>query len=325
LIAACGGGGPAKAPHAKEPATTAPETPYSITTVKEETPPNVDPFRASAGPGNASVPYVRDERSSRLDVDLPRGRAREAWHVSHEVSGAVSVVAAGNRVGVIGAERWALFDGDGRRAGAGKVEGGVRLDRASGEMGADDMRGADLPAGAKVAARNGLSVMVSEGNVSIGERAIEGRFEALDVAIDESGVACVIVRQANELSLWTIPTASKGGIGRHRLGRGRRSIGPPILGRSLRVVVLDTGIVAFALDGKRLWERRGVPSGGASITPDDHLLVADGGKIVTIDPRGRATELATLPGVVFTTPPILNARGVLFAASADALYALTFS
>jgi hypothetical protein len=102
-------------------------------------------------------------------------------------------------------------------------------------------------------------------------------------------------------------------------------LGPPVLGKSLRVLVLDTGLVALGLDGKRIWERRGVPSGGVSITADDHVLVADDGKVLAMDPKGRATELFALPGVVFVTPPILDASGVLFVASGQALHALSFS
>ena len=189
----------------------------------------------------------------------------------------------------------------------------------------DEVRSADLPAGAKVATKDGLVVMLDGGGVHVGERAIEGTFEALDLALDDAGLACVLVRQGSDLALWTIPLSSAGGIGRQRLPRtARRTIGPPVLGKSLRIVLTDAGILAFGLDGKRAWERRGVPSGGVSITADDQVVVADGEAVVSIDPRGRVSTIASLPGAVFVTPPILDASGRLLVADEESLHAYAF-
>jgi hypothetical protein len=295
--------------------------PSSVTTAREE----VEAFAATSGPGDAPTPYVRDERSSRLAVPLPRGHAREAWTGPLGLKPSF-VLVAGNRYAVTGPDAWVLFDARGNRVDGGKKEASVRLDRASGAIVPDDTRSADTPPDAKVASRNGLPVMVKSGAVYIGERAIEGKFEAYDVAIDESDIACVVVQQKNELSMWTVPIASNGGIGRHRIpGNAHRVISPPVLGKSLRVLVLDTGIVALGLDGKRVWERKGVPTGGVSITSDDHVLIADNAKVIAIDPRGRATDLWVGKNVVFVTPPIVTATGVLLVASAELLHVLSFS
>ncbi|OJY22333.1 MAG: hypothetical protein BGO98_37770 [Myxococcales bacterium 68-20] len=340
-FAGCGGASSANSPRVRERRLAdsgEPERPSSVTVVpaNEETKP--EPFVATSGPGDVPVAYVRDERSSRLDVPLPKGGAKEEWRMPlgpprREPCAGVCpplrasfVLAAGNRVAVTGADGWALFDTDGRRLDAGKTDATVRLDRASGVVVPDETRSADLPADAKTALHKGLVVMVNGGGVHVGERAIEGSFDAIDVAMDGAGTACVVVRQSEDLVLWTVPLASGGGIGRQRIiGGGRRALGPPVLGNKLRVFVVDTGLLARGLDGRRVWERRGAPTGGISITSDDHVLVADGGKILAIDSRVRVTELFSAPGTVFVTPPILDARGVLFVASGQSLHALSFS
>lgn len=284
----------------------------------------VDAFVATAGPGDAPTQYVRDERSSRLAVPVPRGHGREEWTAPLGLSPSF-VLVAGNRYAVAGLDAWVLFDGRGRRVGAGKSATSVRLDRASGAVVTDDARSADTPADAKVALHDGLAVMVRSGGVYIGERAIEGKLDALEVAIDESNLACVVVQQNNELSMWTIPIGANGGIGRYRIpGRGGRVVAPPVLGKSVRVLVMDTGIIAFGLDGKRLWERPGVPTGGVTISSDDQVLIADKAKVVAVDSRGRATDLWAGKNVIYKTPPILTAMGVLLVASQQLLHAITF-
>jgi hypothetical protein len=344
FLMACG----SSPPHVKErveKSTTA--RPSTVTTVKED--PKPDPFHATSGPGDAAVAYVRDERSSRLDATFPksgRAAAREIWKAPLDPQNrlkpcrglcppteAAFVLTAGNRIAVTGNEAWSLFDSNGRKVDAGKVDGGggVRIDRASGSIVADETRSVDTPVDARVAAHNGLVVMVKNGGVHVGERAIEGRFDAFDVAIDDKEIACVVVRQADDIFLWTVPLAASGSIGRHRvlpawLGGARRAVGPPVLGNRLRVLVLDTGIVALGLDGKRVWERRGVPTGGVSITSDDHVLIADNGKILALDPRGKVIEVYSSrdKDVVFVTPPIINAAGLLLVASSEALHALSW-
>jgi hypothetical protein len=334
LAVACG---TAPRPQVKEKVSAVPSTrESSITTEKED--PKAEPFHPTSGPGDVPVPYVRDEHTSRLDVPLPKGRAHESWRAP--LGGAhrepcrgqcaplqgTFVLAAGDRVAVTGKDEWVLFDTIGHRLDGGKVENGsMRLDRVSGALVPDETRPADTPPEVRLASHGGLVATVKEGSVSVGERAIEGKFDAFDVAIDESDVAFVVVRQADSMLLWSVPVAAEGTVGRQKLpASAHRAVGPPLLGKRLRVLPLDTGLVALGLDGKRVWERRGIPSGGASITSDDHVIVADNGIVLAIDPRGRLTELWRAKDVVFVTPPVLNAAGVLFVASGDSLHALAF-
>jgi hypothetical protein len=340
-MAACGGPN-RPSPNVKEKVTTAEQPPPStITRSREE----AEAFKPTSGPGDAPTIYVRDERSSRLDVKLPKGgKAKEEW--TQPLGGTAKrlpcrglctpmqasfVLAAGNRVAVAGAEEWVTFDTNGRGVDRGKIEapsGQVRLDRAAGTIVPDETRAADLPADAKVAARNGLVVLVKNGGVFVGEKAIEGKFDAFDVAIDEAGYACVLVRQADDLLMWTVPVDNKGSIGRQKLPGGaanarKRVLGPPVLGKNLRVVQLDTHALALSLEGKKIWERKGVPTGGMSITADDHVLIADNGKVLAIDPKGKTTELWSSKDAIFVTPPILNASGMLFVASGESLHAVS--
>jgi hypothetical protein len=338
LVIGCGGGGaPAPRPNIREKRIASPPVApkATITTLKDEP----EPFRATSGPGDAAVAFVRDEKSSRLDVPLPRGKAREVWqvplhgprrepcHSACPPGKRTFVLAAGNRVAVTGPEDWVLFDTSGRRVGEGKTEGrDVRIDRVSGAVVVDETRSPDLPPDAWVAAHDRIVVSAKGGGVYVGEREIEGRFDAYGVAIDENGVACVPVRQGDQLSMWMIPLGTNGSIGRHKIpGRATKVLGPPVLGKRLRVLVVETGIIALGLDGKRIWERRGVPSGGISITSDDHVLVADQSQVIAIDPRGRATEIWSGGDVVLVSPPIVNATGLLLVASAEALHAIAFS
>lgn len=305
-----------------------PEKPSTITVVDTQATP--DPFRATAENGDAPVPFVRDERSSRLEVPAPKTRGKELWRKALVIGDEPTikplfVLTTGNRAAVVSKDSWVVFDTKGVRIAGHEMESPyMRLDRASGQIISDDTRSADLPADAKLAAQKGLVVMVKGGAVNIGERALEGTFEAVDVAIDDQAQANVIVRQKDEVSLWTVPIAGNGAIGRHKIGKKVKTVGPPVLGKSLRVIVTDAGVTAYDLSGKEAWKRKGQPSGGVSITSDDHVLIADGGKVWSYDKKGKPLELWSGSDIVFATPPILTADGLLLVASGELLHALTF-
>ena len=330
-VVGCGGSKPATHNPAVRETKIAPppEQPSSVVTVKEE--PKSDPYQASKEKGtDAPVPYVRDERSSRLEMPVPKTRGKESWRAPLALGDAPAlhaafVLAAGNRAVAVGTEAWVLFDTKGVRIAGHEMEApAVRVDRASGAVVPDETRAQDLPADAKVAAHDGLVVLVKSGAVYLGERAIEGKFEALDVAIDDKGIANVLVKQGEDLSLWTVPIASNTAIGRHKLGKGRRSVGPPILGKTTRVVVLDTGVVAYSLEGKKLWEHKGLPTGGVAITSDDYALIADGNRVLAVDRKGKKTELWSAPDLTLVTPPVINGDGLLLVASGTYLHGVAF-
>ncbi len=247
------------------------------------------------------------------------------------------VLSAGNRIAVVGRSSYATFDDRGRSVESGKLEGpsaDMRIDRGGGAiLFAPDERASKFDTAHHFAAHDDLLAVASPGSLRVLDRSgevrpiIDGKFDALAISIDDTGTAHAIVRaDAGELAVWSAPTAYGGSVGRKKLGRYRRDRNetPPILGRTVHVVVLDDRIIAFAPDGKRLWERAGALTGGATITADDRLLAASDTTILAIDPNGRAVKLVDEPRVVFVTAPILDAKGVLVVASGSALHAYSF-
>jgi hypothetical protein len=325
---ACGGAGArSRSPAGEGAARPAPER---VDGPKEDAPP--EPFVPSAGTGDVVAPFVRPERSSRLDAPYPQGRARAVFKAPFPESlRPAFLLAAGNRVVVVGKWSYAAFDTRGRAVETGDVDPTLaRIDRETGKVAAATAEQA--PPGdvsGRFAIHDGAFVLASGRTIRVvpreGEpRVLDGAFEALDVAIDDDGVAQVLVKQTGDLSLWSIPLRS-GSMGRSKLSVTTRAARtPPILGKRVRVLVLDDRLVALDLDGRKLWERRGAFTGGASITSDDRLLVADGPKVYAIDVAGRASDVVVERDVVFVSPPILNASGLLLVASGKAIHAYRF-
>lgn len=198
--------------------------------------------------------------------------------------------------------------------------------------GTDDPRSAQGSLATRAASHDGTFVFVQPSGVEIDARksgtqrtVVEPPVQPLDAAVDDDGNLHVLVRQTNDLALWTTPLAG-GSVGRVRIGPLRRDRAdvPPILGKAVRVIVLDDRMIAIARDGKTLWERKGALTGGATITADDQLLVATDAKVVVVDPAGRTTELTSAPKEIFLTPPILTASGLLLVASGSMLHAYAF-
>jgi len=333
LVGAAGCGGappPTSTPSASTPASTG----APAVAPKAASP---EPFRASSGATDPSFRYVRPERSSRLDLPLPKGRASEAFRAPLEVALAPAfVLAAGNRVAAVGRIGYALFDDRGVAVDKGALDpavADVHVDRGSGAVVASPDPRVDRLDGAAHAAVHGETVAVaSPGSLRVIDRGgevrsiIDGAFDALGLAIDAGGVAHALVRLDGELALWSAPL-TVGSLGRQRLGKLRRSRAetPPVLGKELRVLVLDDRILALGNDGKKLWERPGAVTGGVSVTADDRLLVANDGVVLAIDPAGRASKVVDAGrATVFVTPPILTASGLLVVASGTALHGFAF-
>lgn len=367
-LAGCGGAPPTTAhPGADAPAGPTPPS-TSPRTSPTEAP---EAFEGVASASDVVAPFVRPERSSRLAVPLPKGRARERWTFAFDPKldpklDAAFVVSAGTRVLVQGrpfgapTERqsaFVLLDTRGHRIASGLLDGDlVRLDPAGGKLygiggagqpsawqladgshapdklGPDDPRGVQGSLAVRAATHRGTHVFMQEAGVEIDDRVagrqrtvVEPPVVPLDGAIDDEGNLHVLVRQGQDLALWTTPLAL-GSIGRIRIGplRRDRAAVPPIVGKAVRVLVLDDRLLAIAPDGKTLWERRGALTGGATLTADDRLLVATDTKVLAIDPAGHATELVSAPKEIFLTPPIVTGAGLLLVASGSALHAYAF-
>jgi hypothetical protein len=340
LLAAIGCGGPS-ASHAASTASPAP----AHSADKPE------PFIAKAGPGDVVTRCVRTERSSRLGLPLPGGKARPAFSAPLGATRPRYLLSASNRVVVVGEKDFVLFDARGRRIGGAEVgDASFHLDVTAGRLGTIDPRTMhrkysledaalieEVETGDYVEAdvhvgdtRVGL-VRGAEGKVHVWNRGdaaaraiAEGKFEPIEAAIDDDRVVHLIVRQGAELSLWSTPLVG-GSIGRIKISSrpGDRPRGPPILGAAIRAVVLDDRIVAFARDGKVAYTLRGAV-GGAAITADDKLLVANGPRVSATDAQGRTSDLVVETGSTFVTPPILAGPARLYVASTTALHAYDF-
>jgi hypothetical protein len=349
MIAACGGKKPppAIAPSAPEPrAAAAPEKPE---------PQKALAYEASASPGDVVSACVKPERSSRLGIAMPKGKAREAWSAALDATlEPAFLLTTGTRVVVVGrSARYAMFDTKGMSIATGELGGKgerVHIDSAGGVLSGTGGKSVSLADGAEAdvmpsergaegdgkplsqAATHGDATIYVNGNSlevkdpSGVRQIIQGAFDVIGLAVDDDGVAFGMVRQKGVLSLWITPLRG-GSIGRVKLPAGKRektSI-PPILGKAVRVIVYDDRLVGVAAEGKTLWEKRKLPTGGATMTLDDRLLVATDEAVQVIDPaNGKAAEVANAKGEVFVTPPILAQGGILLAASAGKLHAFAF-
>jgi hypothetical protein len=369
VLAGCGGPSPAAPPTMPPPSSTS-HVPAATTIApaRAEAP---EPFEAVASATDVVAPFVRPERSSRLAVALPKGKARERWTMPLDpkldpkldpafvMSAGTRIVIQGRPFGASTARQSAfvLLDTRGRRIAGGLLDGDlVRLEPAAGKfygvggleapsawqleggthapdkLGAEDPRSVQGSLAVRAATRGSVHVFVQDAGVEIDDRVagrqrtvVEPPVVPLDAAIDEDGNLQLIVRQGQDLALWTTPLGV-GSTGRIRVGplRRDRAAVPPVAGKMVRVLVLDDRLLAIAPDGKTLWERKGALTGGATLTADDRLLVASDSKILAIDPAGHATEIVTAPKEVFLTPPIVTGAGLLLVASGNALHAYAF-
>jgi hypothetical protein len=278
--------------------------------------------------------FIRAERSSQLAIPIPKGKPRVRWVTPIEGEGRATALLLGRKSIVVQGKSFLVtFGSDGKvktRANTRESpnRGVVSIDPETGTIGAS-LGGDDEPPGAAV--HDGRTVYAEKGGIKAIENEtkrelIEGAFEVLGLAIGTNGDVQAVVKQKNDISLWTIPK-SGGSIGRVKIPVAPRAFlrQPPVLGNTMRVLVLEDSVLALAPDGKKLWEQRLQTTGGATIGSDDRVLVAAGARIVVIEPGGALTELYKAPaGTTFVTPPVLGTSGFLFCAAEKDLHALSF-
>lgn len=145
-LSACGG------PGGGAPPSTSPSEPSRASTGAPAAPQRreaPEPFEAVASPADVVAPFVRPERSSRLAVALPKGRARERWSFAFDprldpkldpafvVSAGTRIVVQGRPFGAPSARQSAfvLLDTRGHRIAGGLLDGDlVRLEPAAGKF-----------------------------------------------------------------------------------------------------------------------------------------------------------------------------------------------
>lgn len=154
----------------------------------------------------------------------------------------------------------------------------------------------------------------------------DARINPVSLSVDEALRSYVVVDtgHASPRALWVID--AEGGVPFHvpLPADMKGAVLPPLVARDHRVfVVSNERVVALDAAGKLLWQR--VPSGpvgGAIVTGDGQLLVAEGERIMryALDQDHR---LIDLQGEVLTTPPTLTPDGRIYVASKQRLFCLT--
>jgi hypothetical protein len=197
LLYACGASPTTKVQEAG-PATGAPGT-ASVAAPKSVDP---APYVAGSSPGDVIARYIRPERSSRLAVPLPKGRARERWTAALDPKiDPAFVLSAGTRIVVEGRSSgsptarhgsFVLLDTNGRRVQTGVIGGDlVHLRPAAGTfvgigasemptaytlaagtpgpdaLGPNDLRGLPGALAVRVASHEGTQVTVLRSGVQV--------------------------------------------------------------------------------------------------------------------------------------------------------------
>ena len=155
-------------------------------------------------------------------------------------------------------------------------------------------------------------------------RAIETGLDPELMSLDEAG-RCYLYEWSEKRASLHLVTPDAKHIYACELPPGTpRVVVPPIVAYDHRVFLLaGDRIIAVGADGRVEWTRTAAgPIGGAVVTPDGLLLVAEGNSISTWDAKGDRKVVFSSPGERFLAPPVITAGGGLLAITSTALYCL---
>jgi hypothetical protein len=154
-----------------------------------------------------------------------------------------------------------------------------------------------------------------------------GDFEPTLLSVDESAWMHLIVRQGSQRSLWLVSPEGRRVVNTrlsHLLGD---IAGPPAIGYDRRIYLwTKSAVVAFAADGKLLWER--TMSGevaGIGVTADDRVIVGAGSDVSVLDAAGEPRILYRFEGETISAPPILALNGDVLVATKSRVHRLKTS
>ncbi len=153
--------------------------------------------------------------------------------------------------------------------------------------------------------------------------AFEAEFAPLAMSLDEAGRIYLVSSAKDHIHLSLITPAGDQ-LYSFDLPPGTNVTQPPIVDYDhTAYLVAGQRIIAVDQHGKLKWSKNTPGSvAGASVTTDDHLLVAEGGTVALYDDRGVRRQVFQA-GEEFVTPPILTAKGEILVASKTHLYCLT--
>jgi len=152
-----------------------------------------------------------------------------------------------------------------------------------------------------------------------------GAFEPRFLSVDEAGRMYLLARVERRMELWLVRSDGGRVYAAPISDDAGEPIAPPIVGYGHVAYVL-TRSHAAAVDqtGELLWSCKPAgPVAGAGVTADDHLLIAAGGELGWIDPKGAWQTLYDFGPRSVRTPPVLTERGDVLLATDERLYALT--
>lgn len=146
--------------------------------------------------------------------------------------------------------------------------------------------------------------------------------QPLALSLDESGRAYVVGRTPKGLALWIVSPDGRRVV--TPLTAGAEPGEAPLVARDHRVfLVTRDRLAAFDSSGTAVWEHRATGTiGGASLSADDTLLVAESGRLLAFSKEGQGRVLYEAPGLEPTTAPAIDGLGQLVVATTSGLLAL---
>jgi hypothetical protein len=149
-----------------------------------------------------------------------------------------------------------------------------------------------------------------------------GSFVPAAMSLDEAGRMYLVAQSGERTELWLVTSQGERSYA-FALPEGIASVdAPPIVGYDHTVYLLSgRQILAVGQHGRLLWQHASsAPIGGAVVTADGQLLVAEGDSVAAFDAEGIRRVLYSIPGHPLVVPPLLTGDGELLVASRDTLY-----
>jgi len=156
-------------------------------------------------------------------------------------------------------------------------------------------------------------------------RAIETGLEVEMMSLDEAGRIYLLSKADDRYSVHLLTQEGHQIYGSALPPQTPEPTAPPIVSYDHRVFLLTANqIIALGADGKIDWTRSTTsPIAGAIVTPDGHLVVAEGDAVTSWDKKGERELLFATGGDRLLAPPVLNGDGEILVISKAHLYCLS--
>lgn len=155
--------------------------------------------------------------------------------------------------------------------------------------------------------------------------AVMASFTPLAMSVDETGAAYVVVRVGDAgPALWKLAPSGERLFAAELPAEMAEIMTPPVISHDHKVyLVCGRRLAAVSKEGTLVWEHKAEDEiGGAVITGDDQLLVAEGSEVRVFDDQGQSRVLCEFGHEKLCTPPILTDRDELLVASTTMLHCM---